>query len=215
MLQLRSFSRLVLVLVTAPLGLIGVTASLLLFHLPFGFVAMLGVIALSGIILRNSVILIDQIEQDIAAGSSAWNAVIGATMRRSRPITLTAAAAIMAMIPLTQSVFWGPMAVGIMGGLAGATFLTIFLLPALYAAWFTVKEDAVELTGADAGLNGGHKVIGNRNDFRFQQSGGAHWARRRLHCVVCVCRASSTGSVIKNSVALTGCGKTADQRVFS
>jgi multidrug efflux pump len=142
MLQLQSFSRVALVVLTAPLGLIGVTGFLLLFHLPFGFVALLGVIALAGIIMRNSVILVDQIDQDIAAGRTPWDAVIGATVRRTRPILLTAAAAILGMIPLVPSVFWGPMAVAIMGGLAVATLLTLLFLPALYAAWFRVKAPA-------------------------------------------------------------------------
>ncbi|NYZ17371.1 efflux RND transporter permease subunit [Azospirillum sp. RWY-5-1] len=142
MIQLQSFSQLLLVLLTAPLGLIGVTAALLLTGMPFGFVAMLGVIALAGIIMRNSVILVDQIEQDVRAGHSRWTGIIEATVRRTRPIVLTAAAAILAMIPLTHSVFWGPMAVAMMGGLAGATVLTIFFLPALYAAWFRVKAPA-------------------------------------------------------------------------
>jgi multidrug efflux pump len=140
MVQLQNFSRVLLVFLTAPLGLIGVTAALLATGMPFGFVAMLGVIALAGIIMRNSVILVDQIDQDIAEGHSPWEAVIGATVRRARPIALTAAAAILAMIPLTGNVFWGPMAVAMMGGLAGATLLTLFFLPALYAAWFKVKE---------------------------------------------------------------------------
>ncbi|HYD68292.1 efflux RND transporter permease subunit, partial [Azospirillum sp.] len=139
MFQLQSFSRVAMVLLTAPLGLIGVTTFLLLFRLPFGFVATLGVIALAGIIMRNSVILVDQIEQDVRDGRSRWEGIIEATVRRARPIVLTAAAAILAMIPLAGSVFWGPMAVAIMGGLAGATVLTIFFLPALYAAWFRVK----------------------------------------------------------------------------
>lgn len=138
-LQLQSFSRVFLVLLTAPLGLIGVTIALLLFDKPFGFVAMLGTIALSGMIMRNSVILVDQIDQDRASGIEAWHAVIEATIRRFRPIVLTAAAAILAMIPLTRSVFFGPMAVAIMGGLAIATLLTVLFLPALYAAWFRVK----------------------------------------------------------------------------
>ncbi len=140
MIQLQSISRTFLVLLTAPLGLIGATFFLLLFHIPFGFVAMLGVIALSGMIMRNSVILVDQIEQDIAAGKVPWEAIIGSTVRRFRPIMLTAAAAILAMIPLTRSDFWGPMAVAIMGGLLVATVLTLLFLPALYAAWFRVKE---------------------------------------------------------------------------
>ena len=107
--------------------------------MPFGFVANLGVIALSGMIMRNSVILVDQIEQDETAGQPAWEAVVGSTVRRFRPIMLTAAAAILAMIPLTRSVFWGPMAVAIMGGLIVATLLTIFFLPALYAVCYRVQ----------------------------------------------------------------------------
>ncbi|MCU4579405.1 efflux RND transporter permease subunit [Acinetobacter gyllenbergii] len=140
MIQLRSMSRATIVLLTAPLGLIGVVAFLLLFNKPFGFVAMLGTIALSGMIMRNSLILIDQIEQDILAGHEPWEAVIGATMRRFRPIVLTALAAVLAMIPLSRSIFFGPMAVAIMGGLIVATLLTLFFLPALYAAWFKVKK---------------------------------------------------------------------------
>ena len=139
MVQLQSFSRVFLVLLTAPLGLIGVTLALLLFDKPFGFVAMLGTIALSGMIMRNSVILVDQIDQDKASGMPEWQAVVESTIRRFRPIVLTAAAAILAMIPLTRSVFFGPMAVAIMGGLAIATLLTVLFLPALYAAWFRVK----------------------------------------------------------------------------
>ncbi len=138
-LQLKSFSRVFLVLLTAPLGLIGVTIALLVFDKPFGFVAMLGTIALSGMIMRNSVILVDQIDQDRASGLAPWQAVVESTIRRFRPIVLTAAAAILAMIPLTRSVFFGPMAVAIMGGLAVATLLTVLFLPALYAAWFRVK----------------------------------------------------------------------------
>ncbi len=138
-LQLQSFSRVFLVLLTAPLGLIGVTIALLAFDKPFGFVAMLGTIALSGMIMRNSLILVDQIDQDKASGMPEWQAIIESTIRRFRPIVLTAAAAILAMIPLTKSVFFGPMAVAIMGGLAVATLLTVLFLPALYAAWFRVK----------------------------------------------------------------------------
>ena len=141
MIQLRSFSRSVMVLLTAPLGLIGVTLFLLLFNQPFGFVAMLGTIALSGMIMRNSVILVDQIETDIALGHTQWQAVIDATVRRFRPIILTALAAVLAMIPLSRSVFFGPMAVAIMGGLTVATVLTLLFLPALYAAWFRVRKD--------------------------------------------------------------------------
>ena len=139
MVQLQNIGRTVLVLLTAPLGLIGVALALLVFNVPFGFVANLGVIALSGMIMRNSVILVDQIEQDEKAGKPTWEAIVGSTVRRFRPIMLTAAAAILAMIPLSRSVFWGPMAVAIMGGLIVATLLTVFFLPALYAAWYRVK----------------------------------------------------------------------------
>ncbi|MGE8305064.1 MULTISPECIES: efflux RND transporter permease subunit [Pseudomonas] len=144
MIQLRSFSRTVMVFLTAPLGLIGVTLFLLVFRQPFGFVAMLGTIALAGMIMRNSVILVDQIEQDIAAGMARWQAIIEATVRRFRPIVLTALAAVLAMIPLSRSVFYGPMAVAIMGGLIVATALTLLFLPALYAAWFRVKKDSTD-----------------------------------------------------------------------
>ncbi|WP_434677729.1 efflux RND transporter permease subunit [Pseudomonas sp. R1-18] len=140
MIQLRSFSRMFMVFITAPLGLIGVTLFLLIFNQPFGFVAMLGTIALSGMIMRNSVILVDQIEQDIAAGLDQWQAIIEATVRRFRPIVLTALAAVLAMIPLSRSLFFGPMAVAIMGGLIVATALTLLFLPALYAAWFRVEK---------------------------------------------------------------------------
>ena len=138
MVQLQSMSRTILVLLTAPLGLIGVAMALLVFNVPFGFVANLGVIALSGMIMRNSVILVDQIEQDEKSGKPTFEAIVGSTVRRFRPIMLTAAAAILAMIPLTRSVFWGPMAVAIMGGLIVATALTLLFLPALYAAWYRV-----------------------------------------------------------------------------
>jgi multidrug efflux pump len=136
MLQLQSFSRVAMVFLTAPLGLVGAVPALLLFDAPFGFVALLGVIALGGMIMRNSVILVDQIDQDIAQGATAWDAIVDATVRRSRPVVLTAAAAILAMVPLTRSVFWGPMAISIMGGLVVATALTLVFVPALYAAWF-------------------------------------------------------------------------------
>jgi len=142
-LQLQSFQRALLVVLTAPLGIAGVAAALLLFNRPFGFVALLGFIALSGMIMRNSVILIDQIEQDRAKGVPAWDAIVEAAVRRFRPIVLTAAAAVLAMIPLSRSVFWGPMAVAIMGGLIVATALTLLALPALYAAWFRVKREPV------------------------------------------------------------------------
>ncbi|MFM2044232.1 MAG: hypothetical protein RLY86_2808 [Pseudomonadota bacterium] len=143
MVQLQSFQRVVLVFLTAPLGLIGVVMALLAFATPFGFVAQLGVIALFGMIMRNSVILVDQIEQDIAMGHTRFQAVVDATVRRARPILLTAAAAVLAMIPLSRSIFWGPMAIAIMGGLVVATVLTLFSLPAMYAAWFRVKEGEV------------------------------------------------------------------------
>ena len=140
MLQLHSFSRALLVFLTGPLGLAGVAGALLLLNRPFGFVALLGVIALMGMIQRNSVILIDQIEQDRANGVPAWEAIVESAVRRLRPIVLTAAAAVLAMIPLTRSVFWGPMAVAIMGGLMVATVLTLLALPAMYAAWFKVEK---------------------------------------------------------------------------
>ncbi len=140
MLQLRSFSRMAMVLVTAPLGIIGATLFLLLFQMPFGFVAMLGTIALAGMIMRNSVILVDQIQQDIDAGHDRWHAILDATVRRFRPIVLTALAAVLAMIPLSRSAFYGSMAVAIMGGLIVGTVLTLVFLPVLYATWFRVKE---------------------------------------------------------------------------
>ena len=139
MLQLHSFSRTVLVFLTGPLGIAGVAFALLVLNRPFGFVALLGVIALMGMIQRNSVILIDQIERDREAGVPTWKAIVESAVRRLRPIVLTAAAAVLAMIPLTRSVFWGPMAVAIMGGLIVATVLTLLALPAIYAAWFKVE----------------------------------------------------------------------------
>ena len=139
MLQLQSFSRAMLVFLTGPLGIAGVAGALLLLDRPFGFVALLGVIALMGMIMRNSVILIDQIEQDRARGVPTWTAIVESAVRRFRPIVLTAAAAVLAMIPLSRSVFWGPMAVAIMGGLIVATVLTLLALPAMYAAWFRVR----------------------------------------------------------------------------
>jgi len=148
MLQLHSFSRAMLVFLTGPLGIAGVAGALLLLGRPFGFVALLGVIALMGMIQRNSVILIDQIEQDRARGVPAWDAIVESAVRRLRPIVLTAAAAVLAMIPLSRSVFWGPMAVAIMGGLVVATVLTLLALPAMYAAWFRVRRPVAEV---DAG----------------------------------------------------------------
>jgi multidrug efflux pump len=143
MIQLQNISRVVMVVLTAPLGLIGVTLFLLLFNKPFGFVAMLGTIALFGMIMRNSVILVDQIQQDIAAGRSQWEAIVESTVRRFRPIVLTAAAAVLAMVPLSRNAFFGPMAVAIMGGLIVATLLTLLFLPALYAAWYRVRRETV------------------------------------------------------------------------
>ncbi len=141
MLQLHSMSRAVLVFLTGPLGIAGVAAALLLTGQPFGFVALLGVIALIGMIMRNAVILIDQIEQDRARGVPTWDAIVEAAVRRLRPIILTAAAAVLAMIPLSRTGFWGPMAVAIMGGLIVATALTLLSLPAMYAAWFRVRRE--------------------------------------------------------------------------
>jgi multidrug efflux pump len=141
MIQLQSFSRVMLVVLTAPLGLIGVVMALLLLGKPFGFVALLGTIAMFGIIMRNSVILVDQIEQDIKAGHPRFEAIVGATVRRFRPITVTAAAAVLALIPLLRSNFFGPMATALMGGITVATVLTVVYLPALYALWFRVRRD--------------------------------------------------------------------------
>jgi multidrug efflux pump subunit AcrB len=155
MLQLQSFSRSLLVFLTGPMGIAGVAAALLLLNRPFGFVALLGVIALMGMIMRNSVILIDQIEQDRRAGVPAWDAVVEASVRRFRPIVLTAAAAVLAMIPLSRSVFWGPMAVAIMGGLIVATALTLLALPAMYAAWFRVKREPPPGAKAEVGARAG------------------------------------------------------------
>jgi multidrug efflux pump len=158
MIQLQNLSRTFLVFITAPLGIIGAAFALLLFHAPFGFVALLGIIALAGMIMRNSVILVDQIEQDEQAGRDTWTAIVESTVRRFRPIMLTAAAAILAMLPLSRSDFFGPQAIAIMGGLTVATVLTIFFLPALYAAWFRVRrtmpaenpEHIVSLQATDA-----------------------------------------------------------------
>jgi multidrug efflux pump subunit AcrB len=150
MIQLQSFSRLAMVFLTGPLALIGVVPALLIFRAPFGFVALLGVIALGGMIMRNSIILVDQIDQDIARGVAPWAAIVEATVRRSRPVVLTAAAAVLAMIPLTRSVFWGPMAISIMGGLVVATALTLVFVPALYAAWFRIRRDSPAQAPAEA-----------------------------------------------------------------
>ncbi len=151
MVQLGSFSRTAMVVLTAPLGLIGVVLFLLLFNQPFGFVAMLGTIALFGMIMRNSVILVDQIEQDVERGLPVWDAIVESAVRRLRPIVLTAAAAVLAMIPLTRSTFFGPMAVAIMGGLIVATLLTLLFVPALYAAWYRVRREPAQQRGAQLG----------------------------------------------------------------
>jgi multidrug efflux pump subunit AcrB len=157
MVQLQSFQRLLLVLATAPLALIGVAAALLISGAPMGFVAMLGIVSLVGMVIRNSVILIDQIDTEIAKGRPAWDAVIAATQHRLRPILLTAAAAIFGMIPIAPTVFWGPMAYAVMGGLIVATLLTLVFLPALYVAWFRVQpadacSDTKRRTSEDFGL---------------------------------------------------------------
>jgi multidrug efflux pump subunit AcrB len=154
MIQLQSFSRLALVFATAPLGLIGATGALLISNRPFGFVALLGLIALAGMIMRNTVILVDQIERDIAAGHGRYRAIVDATVRRARPVALTALAAILGMIPLAGNIFWGPMAITIMGGLFVATVLTLLVVPALYALWFRVREHEAAPATPAAGESG-------------------------------------------------------------
>jgi len=141
MLQLRKVSLVILTLLTAPLGIIGVSLSMLLTQRSMGFVAELGILALSGMIIRNSVILIDQIEQHKKAGETTWDAIINSAVLRFRPIMLTATAAILGMLPLVPSTFWGPMAVAIGGGLLGATVMTLLVLPTMYAVWFKVKPE--------------------------------------------------------------------------
>ncbi len=150
MIQLMSFQRLVMVLLTAPLAVIGVSAALLLFNVPLGFVAILGVISLTGMVIRNSVILIDQIDKHIAAGEQPWDAVVSATDHRLRPILLTAAAAILGMLPIAGTVFWGPMAYAVIGGLMVATLLTLVFLPALYVTWFGIKPSDHEQAHVEA-----------------------------------------------------------------
>src|SRR4029453_9157458 len=142
MLQLQSFSRMFMVFLTAPLGIIGVVAALLIFQAPLGFVAILGVTALCGMRITNSVILVDQVQGEMSEGRDPWKSVPEAAVHRTRPVALTAAATVLAMVPLTRSVFWGPMAIAIMGGLPIAPRLTIFFVPALYAAWFRVERAA-------------------------------------------------------------------------
>jgi multidrug efflux pump len=143
MIQLQSNKKLLLILMTGPLAMIGVAIILSLFRIPFGFVAMLGVLALFGMVIRNSLILVSQIDLLESEGRSRFEAIVDAAVHRLRPIMLTALAAVLAMIPLTRSVFWGPMAYAIMGGLIVATLLTLFFLPALYAAAYRVRREAV------------------------------------------------------------------------
>ena len=152
MMQLQNLSRTFMVFSTAPLGVIGAAFALLLFRAPFGFMALLGILALAGMIMRNSVILVDQIDQDEKSGLDTWSAIVESTVRRFRPIMLTAAAAILAMIPLSRNDFFGPQAIAIMGGLTVATVLTVFFLPALYAAWFKVERGQSDAESASAGL---------------------------------------------------------------
>jgi multidrug efflux pump subunit AcrB len=152
MVQLQSFQRLFLVLATAPLAVIGVAAALLIARAPMGFVAILGIVSLIGMVIRNSVILIGQIDTEIAAGQHPWNAVIVATEHRLRPILLTAAAAILGMIPIAPTVFWGPMAYAVMGGLVVATLLTLVFLPALYVAWFRIESRSAPQSTIPAGV---------------------------------------------------------------
>jgi multidrug efflux pump subunit AcrB len=153
MIQLQSFSRLLLVFLTAPLGIIGASLGLNVANQPFGFVALLGLIALAGMVMRNAVILVDQIETDVSHGLTRKEAIVEATVRRARPVVLTALAAILAMIPLSRSAFWGPMAITIMGGLFVATFLTLLYLPGLYALWF---RKSLEESGPNAQTDGEH-----------------------------------------------------------
>jgi multidrug efflux pump len=148
MVQLMSFQRLFLVLLTAPLALIGVVAALLCTGSPMGFVTILGIISLAGMVIRNSVILISQIDDQIAVGQDPWDAVISATEHRLRPILLTAGAAILGMIPIAPTAFWGPMAYAVMGGLVVATLLTLVFLPALYVTWFKVSPATLERSAA-------------------------------------------------------------------
>jgi multidrug efflux pump subunit AcrB len=142
MIQLRSFNRLLLVLSVVPMGLIGIVAALLLFRQPLGFVAILGILSLLGMVARNAVILIEQIDFELAQGRDTWNAVIEASVSRFRPIMLTAVSTVLGLIPIAVTIFWGPMAIAVMGGLLVATVLTLIFLPALYVAWFRIKEPA-------------------------------------------------------------------------
>ena len=143
MIQLQNFNRLLLVLSVVPMGLIGIVAALLVFDKPLGFVGILGILALLGMIARNAVILIEQIDFELAQGLASWDAVIAAAVSRFRPIMLTAVSTVLGLIPIAVTIFWGPMAFAIMGGLLVATVLTLIFLPALYVAWFRVREPAV------------------------------------------------------------------------
>jgi multidrug efflux pump subunit AcrB len=145
MIQLQSFSRLLMVLAVVPMGLIGVVATLLLFNRPLGFVAILGILSLLGMIARNAVILIDQVEIERAQGMAAWDAVIAASMSRFRPIMLTAISTVLGMIPIAATVFWGPMAFAIMGGLLVATVLTLIFLPALYVTGLRIQPSRADV----------------------------------------------------------------------
>ena len=185
MAQLQNFSRMWVVFLTAPLGLIGVVAALLLFQAPFGFIAILGILALGGIIMRNSVILVHQVQLEIAAGVDPWNAVVDAAVHRTRPVVLTAAATVLAMIPLSRSVFWGPMAIAIMGGLTVATVLTIFFVPALYAAWFNVRRTAAPtLALAPAAVLSQILRVGEKpiKESGLTQSVGFWWTSTTIYC---------------------------------
>jgi multidrug efflux pump subunit AcrB len=168
MFQLQKFSSMFLVLSVAPMGVIGVVAALLLADKPLGFVAILGVLALTGMIARNSVILINQIETDKAKGLHPWDAVIDATQHRVRPILLTASAAILGMTPIAPTVFWGPMAYAIMGGLAVATVLTLVFLPALYVAWFGIKRPSPD-DRQNAGDEPADKLESQRDETREER----------------------------------------------
>jgi multidrug efflux pump len=162
MIQLQSFSKLFLVFSTAPLALIGASGFLLAFNAPFGFTALLGLIALGGMIMRNTVILVEQIDEDVRSGLPQWVAIVESTIRRARPVVLTALAAILAMIPLSESVFWAPMAITLMGGLLVATILTLLFLPALYASWFRVRKPESEAKPAPEVIEASVLTINSR-----------------------------------------------------
>jgi multidrug efflux pump subunit AcrB len=149
-LQTRSLAATTIVFLTAPLGLVGIVPALLLLHQPFGFNAILGLIGLSGILMRNTLILIGQIRTNLTQGLDPYHAVVEATVQRARPVILTALAAVLAFIPLTTNVFWGSMAVTLIGGTIGGTVLTLLFLPALYAIWFRIRaaEDEFPVTQA-------------------------------------------------------------------